>query len=59
MIPTTRTYESPTPTPLLLAFELGERSWKLGFSVGPGPTSPSASNARGCGRSPVERDCPG
>lgn len=36
MITMTHTYASPAPSPLLLAFELGERSWKLGFSVGPG-----------------------
>jgi transposase len=35
MITTTRAVESPAPTPcLLLAFELGQRSWKLGFTVG-------------------------
>ena len=33
----TRTSESTAPTPcVLLAFELGRRTWKLGFSVGPG-----------------------
>jgi hypothetical protein len=33
----TRTSESTAPTPcLLLAFELGRRTWKLGFSVGLG-----------------------
>jgi transposase len=33
----TRTSESTTPTGgLLLAFELGQRSWKLGFTVGMG-----------------------
>jgi len=37
MITTTRTAESTAPTScLLLAFELGQRSWKLGFSVGMG-----------------------
>jgi transposase len=35
MMTTTRTAESTTPTPcLLLAFELGQRSWTLGFTVG-------------------------
>jgi transposase len=38
MITTTRTNESTAPTGgLLLAFELGQRSWKLGFTVGMGP----------------------
>jgi transposase len=37
MITTTRTSESTAPTGgLLLAFELGQRSWKLGFTVGIG-----------------------
>jgi transposase len=36
MITTPRMSESPARTPLLLAFELGQRSWKLGFSVGLG-----------------------
>jgi transposase len=37
MITTTRTIESTAPTPcLLLAFELGQRSWKLGFTGGLG-----------------------
>ena len=37
MITTTRTNESIAPTGgLLLAFELGQRSWKLGFTVGMG-----------------------
>ncbi len=37
MITMTRASEFPAPTPsLLLAFELGQRSWKLGFSVGMG-----------------------
>jgi len=37
MITTTRTNESTAPTGgLLLAFELGQRSWKLGFTVGMG-----------------------
>ena len=38
MITMTRTSESTAPTGgLLLAFELGQRSWKLGFTVGMGP----------------------
>jgi transposase len=37
MITTTRPTESTAPTGrLLLAFELGQRSWKLGFTVGMG-----------------------
>lgn len=37
MITTSRTVESPAPMPcLLLAFELGQRSWKLGFTGGLG-----------------------
>jgi transposase len=37
MITMTRTSESTAPTGgLLLAFELGQRSWKLGFTVGMG-----------------------
>ena len=37
MITTTRPTESTAPTGgLLLAFELGQRSWKLGFTVGLG-----------------------
>jgi len=37
MITMTRTNESTAPTyGLLLAFELGQRSWKLGFTVGMG-----------------------
>ena len=37
MITTTRTVESTAPMPcLLLAFELGQRSWKLGFTGGVG-----------------------
>ena len=37
MITTTRPIESTAPTGgLLLAFELGQRSWKLGFTVGMG-----------------------
>ena len=37
MITTTRACESTAPTPsLLLAFELGQRSWKLGFTEGMG-----------------------
>ena len=37
MMTMTRTSESSAPTPcLLLAFELGQRSWKLGFTVGIG-----------------------
>jgi transposase len=37
MITTTRTSESTAPTGgLLLAFELGQRCWKLGFTVGIG-----------------------
>lgn len=36
MIATTRMLESTAPATLLLAFELGERSWKLGFSTGLG-----------------------
>jgi transposase len=39
MMTTTRTQQSTapaTPTALLLAFELGERVWKLGFSTGMG-----------------------
>jgi transposase len=37
MITMTRTSESTAPTgALLLAFELGQRSWKLGFAVGMG-----------------------
>jgi transposase len=37
MITMTRTNESTAPTDgLLLAFELGQRSWKLGFTVGMG-----------------------
>ena len=37
MFTMTRTSESTAPTPcLLLAFELGQRSWKLGFTVGLG-----------------------
>jgi transposase len=37
MITMTRTTESTAPTDsLLLAFELGQRSWKLGFTVGMG-----------------------
>jgi transposase len=37
MFTTTRTCESTAPIPcLLLAFELGQRSWKLGFTVGLG-----------------------
>jgi transposase len=37
MIAMTRTQESTAPTGgLLLAFELGQRSWKLGFTVGIG-----------------------
>ena len=36
MITMPRMSESPARTPLLLAFELGQRSWKLGFSVGLG-----------------------
>src|SRR5262249_24046695 len=38
MMTMTRTEEStavPTGTTLLLAFELGERTWKLGFTTGP------------------------
>src|SRR3954454_13605975 len=37
MITMTRPAETPAPTgSLLLAFELGQRSWKLGFTVGMG-----------------------
>ena len=37
MITMTRPYEATAPTGcLLLAFELGQRSWKLGFTVGMG-----------------------
>jgi hypothetical protein len=37
MVTMTRTHESSAPTAcLLMAFELGQRSWKLGFSVGMG-----------------------
>jgi transposase len=37
MRPMTRHEESTAPTScLLLAFELGERTWKLGFTVGMG-----------------------
>ena len=39
MMTTTRTQQSTaptTPTTLLLAFELGERVWKLGFTTGMG-----------------------
>ena len=36
LITMTHTHASPAPSPLLLAFEWGERSWKLGFSMGPG-----------------------
>jgi hypothetical protein len=37
MITMTRTSDSTAPTGgLLLAFELGQRSWKLGFTVGMG-----------------------
>jgi transposase len=36
MITTTCTLESTAPATLLLAFELGERSWKLGFTTGLG-----------------------
>jgi transposase len=36
MMTTARLGESTTPTSLLLAFELGQRTWKLGFSVGLG-----------------------
>src|SRR5207253_10948218 len=36
MITTTCMPESTVPTTLLLAFELGERSWKLGFTTGLG-----------------------
>jgi transposase len=36
MMTTPRRGESAAPTSLLLAFELGQRTWKLGFSVGLG-----------------------
>src|SRR5713101_5290421 len=39
MMTTTRSEQSTAPAPpttLLLAFELGERSWKLGFTTGMG-----------------------
>jgi transposase len=36
MMTTTCTAESIVPTTLLLAFELGERTWKLGFTIGLG-----------------------
>src|SRR5262245_57331423 len=36
MMTTPRLGESAAPTSLLLALELGQRTWKLGFSVGLG-----------------------
>ena len=48
MITTTRPTESPAPTVgLLMAFELGQRSWKLGFTVGMGQRPLSTGS---CGR---------
>ena len=44
----TRTSECNATQMLLLAFELGERTWKIGFSVGSSGTS-------ACGRCPRAR----
>jgi hypothetical protein len=51
MMTTTRTQQSTAsvpPTTLLLALELGERMWKLGFTTGHGPAPSDPTDC--CGR---------
>ena len=53
MMTMTRTNESTaSPTCLLLAFELSERTWKLGFTVG-GGQRPRVRQIAAGGRGPV------
>ena len=60
----TRTKESTASTVtssinLLLAFELGERVWKLGCTTGDGPAAARPSGGGGRHGSGARRDCAG